>query len=282
MNKDKDDFNVLFLPWHLKADYSWLKNRDKRLTSPAQAFFSKPVIHGENIELGTIYTQSQDPIQHYIKFLFQNRRKIENFGELMIPINVKYIILAKDSDYKSYDFLYHQEDLELVRETAHLVLFKNKHRVARIYEVDDIAYINDWKKLLKVSEEEDISQKLYIVGGKTETVPVDSEYKAISYTQENPAHLILDRQPKRDYLVLTESYSKQWDYGDNTRLEAFGATNAFVTDDAEISELKYRRFYSAYLPAYCISITSFALIIIVALYRLLIEYGNRLNKSSSN
>jgi hypothetical protein len=61
---------------------------------------------------------------------------------------VKYIILAKESDYKKYDFLFKQNDLELVKETDTLYVLKNKNQVAKIYQTDDIENIGDtgWER----------------------------------------------------------------------------------------------------------------------------------------
>jgi len=279
LNDDGDDFNVLSLPWHLKMDFSWLRNQDKRLTNATAAFFTKPIIHGENIEVGSIYTQSQDPVQQYVSFLLQNRGEIKNFGELLIPLNVKYILLTKEADYNRYSFLFQQDDLEVVKETAHLILLKNQHQVARIYEVDSVTYIHDWEELLALSQQEDISQRLYVIDGQGERTPGSSHYHAISYTPKNPACYILDEQPTGNYLVLAESYARQWSYGNNPRLQAYGVTNAFEIEDTATQALKYRRFYTTYLPAYCISLATLALLMVGALYHpLFSKSGTRHNR----
>jgi len=48
LNQDNQDFNVLFLPWHLYMDFKWLPTPQKRIGNPANIFFEKPVIQGEN------------------------------------------------------------------------------------------------------------------------------------------------------------------------------------------------------------------------------------------
>src|SRR3989338_7529923 len=50
LNQDTQDFNVLFLPWHLYMDFKWIPNSEKRIANPATAFFDKPVIQGDNVE----------------------------------------------------------------------------------------------------------------------------------------------------------------------------------------------------------------------------------------
>ncbi|VVB84163.1 Uncharacterised protein [uncultured archaeon] len=133
LNKDPQDFNVLFLPWHQYMDFKWIPNVQKRINNPASFFFNKPIIQGENTEIGSIYTQSTNPAQRYVESLLSNRDKITNFGELIIPLNVKYVLLTKEVDYKEYFFLLNQTDLKLTKETENFYIFKNAHPVSRFY-----------------------------------------------------------------------------------------------------------------------------------------------------
>ncbi len=133
LNRDSQDFNVLFLPWHLYMDFKWIPNAQKRIGNPASSFFDKPIVQGENTEIGIIYTQSTNPAQRYVESLLGDRDKITNFGELIIPLNVKYVLLTKEVDYKQYSFLFNQTDLELIKETGNFYIFKNAHPVSRFY-----------------------------------------------------------------------------------------------------------------------------------------------------
>lgn len=133
LNQDKQDFNVLFFPWHLYMDFHWVPNTNKRIVNPASSFFDKPVVQGENIEIGSIYSQSTNPAQRYVESLLGNKDKITNFGELIIPLNVKYVLLTKEADYKEYVFLSNQTDLELIKETENFYIFKNDYPVSRFY-----------------------------------------------------------------------------------------------------------------------------------------------------
>jgi len=44
LNGDKQDFKILFLPWHLYMDFGWINNTNKRIVNPARYFFDKEVI----------------------------------------------------------------------------------------------------------------------------------------------------------------------------------------------------------------------------------------------
>jgi len=133
LNRDPQDYNVLFLPWHHYMDFKWIPNSQKRIANPASSFFDKPVIQGENFEIGLIYTQSTNPEQRYVESLLRNRDKIVNFGELVIPLNIKYVLLTKEVEYKEYFFLFNQTDIELIKETENFYIFKNNHPVSRVY-----------------------------------------------------------------------------------------------------------------------------------------------------
>ena len=258
LNQDKDDFNVLFLPWHAYMDFNWIENKDKRLGNPAPSFFDKPVIGGDNMEVGGIYSQSTDPTSRYIEFLLQNSEDITNLGELVAPINVRYVILAKEVDYKKYDFLYSQEDLELIIENENLIVFKNKHDTTKIYEVDTVNYIQSFDDLFWASEEDDITKALYIVGEKT-IIQKSSEKNPLNYTKKSPVNYEIE-DLKMKYVVFTTSQgisSDFWEMKGATPVKNLGLTPAFILEEETDNKIKYNRFYNTYLPGYIISMVTF-------------------------
>ncbi len=131
---DSQDFNVLFLPWHLYMDFKWLPNQDKRIATPAYVFFDKPVIQGDNMEVGGIYTSSTNPASRYLESQFLAKKN----GSFLTPLNIKYVILAKEVDYQNYLFLFNQTDLQLVLDTENLYLFRNLQPTSRFYQSDDL------------------------------------------------------------------------------------------------------------------------------------------------
>lgn len=132
-NNDSQDFNVLFLPWHQYMDFGWVQNTQKRIVNPASSFFDKPIIQGENTEIGSIYSQSTNPAQNYIETLLNAKNTTTNFGKQMVILNVKYIILTKESDYENYFFLFNQSDVKLIKETKNFYVFENSNPVSRFY-----------------------------------------------------------------------------------------------------------------------------------------------------
>lgn len=121
LDADDDDFNVLFLPWHMYMTFSW--NPKQRIANPARIFFSKPIIQGDNMEAGSIYSQSTDPQSGYIETLLSQGNIT---GSSLLKLDIKYIILAKESDYNNYQQVLNNKDLEVVFDKPSLYLLVNK------------------------------------------------------------------------------------------------------------------------------------------------------------
>lgn len=256
VNRDQQDFNILFLPWHAYMDFKWLPTHQKRIATPASIFFDKPVIQGDNMEAGSIYSSSTNPVSRYIEFLFTKKYEIDNFGELIAPLNVKYIILTKEVDYKSYDFLYNQSDLELIKDTENLLLFRNKHPVARIYQVDNINTIRNWDDLIEFSRTGDITSSAFIIESNVSIH--ESKGRTLNYTVASPVKYLLEKPIKR-YVVYSEKHETGWKLSGKEPLENFGVTNVYDTAGINDSNLYYTRFL-VYLTGYIISIIGFVIL----------------------
>jgi len=259
LNQDTQDFKILFLPWHAYMDFKWLPNAQKRLANPASIFFDKPVIQGDNMEAGGIYSSSSSPVSKYMEFLLSKRDKIDNFGELIAPLNIKYVILTKEVDYKLYDFLYDQTDLEPVKDTENLVVFKNRHPVHKIYQVDSISTIRSWDDLLETSRNEDIMGSAFVFGNKTD-IRI-SQMKALNYSEEYPVLYNIEK-PSLKYVVFTEKYSQDWKFGSIPPNANFGVGNVYAADRIEGLSLYYERF-NVYLAGYIISGVAFVVLIVI-------------------
>ena len=264
LNQDESDFNVLFLPWHHYMDYNWLPNRDKRLGNPAQQFFDKPVIAGDNMEVPGIYSQSTNPISKYVEFLLGNGNDVDNLGELLAPLNVKYIILVHEVDYAGYDFLFHQDDLKVELDKQGLTLLRNEHPVAEIYGVDSVVYIESLDQYLELSEEQDVMEHLYILGSGPNSGG-DSEAQMLDFTERNPVkYQVQGTTLKYTIFTVPQSVSNEhWEYNGKQPVKNLGFMPAFESA-ADRGEIVYTRFYRVYLPSYIIS--AVALIVLMVAY----------------
>jgi hypothetical protein len=152
LKNDAEDSNVLFLPWHLYMDYDWLPNRDKRLASPAKLFFSKPVISPLNIERESEALDSQNPAQIHLTNLLNNPADVSNFARELQLLGVKYVLLAKEADYQLYDFLYRDNDFQLIQDSQTLAVFQNLKPVAPVYMVAGTSPTSELKPVDYVKE----------------------------------------------------------------------------------------------------------------------------------
>jgi hypothetical protein len=242
LDGDNSDYTILFFPWHLYMYQSWIG----RITAnPAPDFFAKPAISGENMEWAGIETQSQKPTQHYIHFLLNHKAEIRSLGQLLAPLNVKYIILLKEVDYQNYAFLYDQEDLEPVHENSKIVLFKNKHPTAKIYLTENIQTAIDWNILLN----------------QPQTITL----KPVKYLEISPIEYRIEVKSK-GYLVLTEPYDEGWKLNGEKSIANLGLTNAFYVEKPGTYTLRFEKF-NLLLTYYMISLISFIVCFIYLIYQ---------------
>ncbi|AIJ06305.1 hypothetical protein JH146_1463 [Methanocaldococcus bathoardescens] len=259
LNKDKDNFNILFFPWHLYMDIHWVPNKDKRIVNPSQTFFDKNVIFAENIEADSIYTEVYTPYQNYMNYLLENKEKINNFGSLVAPLGVKYVLLTKEVDYKNYDFLFKQKDLKLVLETENFYVFKNERYKGKIYSVEGVEYVKNLDELINLSNKEDVSKELILIGNGVNKT--SDKWKSLNYKEINPAKYVIEDKPLK-YIIFTNEYSKDWKLNGEKPLKAYGVVNAYEIKEKENKYIiTYERFYKICLPSYIISLISLMLCI---------------------
>lgn len=132
--KDKDNFLTLFFPWHQYMRFNFTNN--KVVVSPAPYFFDKPILSSQNYETIPLYTHDTRPEALHVEGLLSIEKEGVNlleeeveekitWGETLSPINVKYIILAKDNDWEEYGFLERASDLEKAYDGENITLYKN-------------------------------------------------------------------------------------------------------------------------------------------------------------
>lgn len=280
LNSDKSDFNVLFLPWHQYMDYSWSPNNDKKIANPAYQLFDKPLVIGDNMESGGIYSQSTNPISKYIEVLLTKSGNVDNFGELLAPLNVKYIILVNEADYQSYEFIYHQNDLIVALEKPGITVLQNQHFTARSYAVNSVVHVHTLDEYLKLSQTQDVMEHIYVIGDGQDSGNVISA-ESLEVIQNNPVNYRLGNTSQK-YTVFTMPQNvstDNWEYnGQKPVMSNLGFMPVF--DSAEDGgELVYTRFYRVYLPCYMISGLTFLLILGLVYNQQLMKIGRKFSKT---
>ncbi len=135
LKEDAGDYGILVLPWESYMPYPWVPNRDSSVRTPARNFFEGNLIYPKQvIRRGGIYAQSFAPEQPYIKSLLAQSPTFRDLGARLRPLAVKYVVLEKGGrQLARYNFLYDQQDLELVLDGETIALFRNRHPVSRVY-----------------------------------------------------------------------------------------------------------------------------------------------------
>jgi hypothetical protein len=211
------------------------------------------------MEAGSIYSSSADPVSKYVDFLLANRNNIDNLGELIAPLNVKYVILTKEVDYRLYDFLYNQTDLELVKDTENMIVFKNRHPVHKFYQVDSISTIRSWNDLLDISRTGDVMDSAFVFGNTTKINL--SNILALDQREISPVKYEITK-PSMKYIVFAEKFSEDWKLGGTAPRSNLGVTNVYDAQWLEGQTMYYERF-NVYLLGYIISGVSFTILLII-------------------
>lgn len=114
---------ILFLPWHLYLAFPF--THGQVIANPAPAFFSRPVISGDNVQVGNIQTDSTSKRSAYLAQLYADGPNLHEFGHLVAQLGVRYVVLSHTVDYASYSWLYHQSDLVPVFRQPNLTVWRN-------------------------------------------------------------------------------------------------------------------------------------------------------------
>jgi hypothetical protein len=119
---DMNPGRTLFLPWHEYMNYSFIQNQNSVVAPPAPTFFSVPVLASENPEVpGISPPGSADQVA--VTALVHEGAKGQ-WAEVLGPLNVKYILVAKEFDWHSYGYLDTQTGLTRVGDYGQILLFR--------------------------------------------------------------------------------------------------------------------------------------------------------------
>jgi hypothetical protein len=115
------DESVLFLPWHQYQPFAFTATRT--VATPAGAFFRRPVLSSDAAELGQVRSNSASRRMAYLDELIARGGGGE-FGQLVAPLGIRYVALAKDRESDTYAWVGRQRDLAPVLQTADLDLYR--------------------------------------------------------------------------------------------------------------------------------------------------------------
>jgi hypothetical protein len=114
---------VLFLPWHLYMPFTFA-GRD--IANPAPRFFTNPIIISNDPEMAGAksYASTKDQQEIQTNIIPILKRSTKTIAPSLRMLNIRYVILAKELDYKMYANIDVEDGIKLVRETETLKLYE--------------------------------------------------------------------------------------------------------------------------------------------------------------
>jgi hypothetical protein len=115
---------ILFLPWHQYMKMDFLG--DKKVITPARGFFGPCVLQGDNMEMGSIYTQSNREesriLEGYFRKTDENNDHRQEIVHDLKRMQVQYIILSKSEDYTDYLWIENIQGIDTEFSGDHLLV----------------------------------------------------------------------------------------------------------------------------------------------------------------
>jgi hypothetical protein len=118
LKNKKDNKQVLFLPWHQYANYSF---SGRLMANPAEMFFEVPMVISDDPEFRSVPPTQPNDEKQQIAALLKDKRE---FSATLTRLHVGYVLLAKEQEYTMYEYLNVTQGLHLIKENEKLKLYK--------------------------------------------------------------------------------------------------------------------------------------------------------------
>lgn len=164
---------VLVLPWHQYATQTFTEGRI--VAQAGSAFFERPVIQGDNVELPGLDTASQSPRSAYLEAIYSRAGQVRSFGQLVAPLGVEYVVVAKNNDWRAFQWLGNQIDLQLVQDDDEVTVYRNVRYAGLGYAVHRETTVQNIDELIALSNTSDLSNTALRVGNPLLTDVAGSE-----------------------------------------------------------------------------------------------------------
>ena len=122
---------ALALPWLAYARVPW--TGDRVVAEPMQGYFDRPVVAADDLEAGPIVTETSNPRSLFLQFCLNQGNRFTEFGRILAPLGIRYVILARIPGAQSFAWLGRQRDLRRVFGSAQVVIYRNEEPVPAAY-----------------------------------------------------------------------------------------------------------------------------------------------------
>jgi len=221
--------SVLVLPWEQYVPFPFTQERV--VANPLRWYFRRQAVAGDAVGLGGVQPRAANPVSAYVRYLVARGGQIHAFGNLVAPLDVKYIVLAKVAEWRTYGWLYRQRDVRLVREWKDLALFENSRPVAPVYSPGQMLRLNRWEQVLALADRVRLADYAIEVRHRqdrslSEANPKSSHSRSLSVDASGPIWYRVEDSPGR-MLVFAQPFDAAWSYGGLRPFPNLAATNLF-------------------------------------------------------
>lgn len=115
-------YQAIFLPWHEYMSFTF--TADRIIANPAARFFGQPVIISNDPELGAIKPPAGATATR-IGALVAGGRHTPLLAAQLAGFNVRFVLLAKEYDYRRYDYLGRQPGFHRVFDSQSLRIYED-------------------------------------------------------------------------------------------------------------------------------------------------------------
>lgn len=141
---------ALALPWRAYLQIPWVGNRV--VANPAAGYFARTVITADDLEAGSIETETSDPRSLFLQFCLGEGNQLNEFGRLLSPLGIRYIILENVPGASSYNWLNRQHDLRSIFTGPTITVYENEEAVPGAYSPSRQLVVQDWGQVVALAE----------------------------------------------------------------------------------------------------------------------------------
>jgi hypothetical protein len=220
---------VLALPWHLYPFFRWTQGRE--VANPFSSTFRRQTIVGDNPEYGPMLAAATSQRSAYLQYLIWHGLQLHDFGNLIAPLGIKYVVLDRTVDWRDYGWLSHQDDLKLVRSWSDLALYENTRTVSLAYHPSATVRVADWGEVVGLAARRPLAAYAVTVERaaagpirEPAVLPPSAPVRPVPVRSASPVSVQLAR-PVTESATLAEPFTSGWTLG-----AALGRPNLGVTD----------------------------------------------------
>ena len=141
---------AIALPWQAYLQVPWFGN--KVVANPVPGYFDRPVISADDTEAGSITTETSNPRSLFLQFCLSEGNRLTEFGRLLAPLGIRYVILAKVPGAQSFAWLNRQHDMRRVFDAGTIAVYENMEAVPDAYEPSRRLVLRDWGQVAALAQ----------------------------------------------------------------------------------------------------------------------------------